>query len=79
MGTFLVEGTTRLAEMTEAGMRSKRLIAAAPELWDAANEYVKLLTREQEPDETAITMAVARLQNVLAKAVGKADWRDIEQ
>lgn len=78
MGTFLTEGKNRLAEVTTAGMRYKMLLATAPELWDAANEVIKALESGVEVSQPQAD-ALHRLRNVVAKAVGKTDWKDVAQ
>lgn len=86
----LQQGRHELARLTERddatpnadpfGSDVKELLVTAPQLWDAANNYIKTLHAPETPDaETLAGIALMRLQAMVAKAVGKMDWDDVKQ
>ena len=80
---FVVQGNRRIARVVFALNAKDRmpgdehlagLLVVAPELWEAAN---RLLCELDGPDSPET--AVDRLRAVVARAVGKEQWSDVEQ
>lgn len=66
----LFEGSNKkLAVLTPSGKEVFNLFVTSPQLWDAANEFLKDGSAEN----------ILRLQNMVAKSVGKTDWRTVAQ
>lgn len=56
----------------------KHLLVTAPQLWDAANELIKELATL--PTASLFLHGKDQtLKNMVAKAVGKTDWKDVKQ
>lgn len=56
------------------------LIVTAPQLWDAANEFIKAFRAPHaDPSQGVLEAAEKRLSDMVAKAVGKTDWKDVLQ
>lgn len=70
-GLDLMEGTKRLATLTDEGKKVLHLLVTAPQLWEAANEVIK--------SEYESIDGVNRLMNAVAKSVGKDDWKKVLQ
>lgn len=75
----LQQGAIELAALTEHGEKVKMLLATAPQLWEAANALVALARRAPEAGAPEWRAAEQALANMVAKAVGKQDWKDVEQ
>lgn len=75
-GARLQQGVTQLARLSPAGEKAQLLLVTAPQLWDAANELVKLVAAGREAMGTD---ELVRLANMVAKAVGKTEWKDVLQ
>lgn len=76
------QGITPLAALTPAGEQVKHLIVTAPQLWEAANDLLKVLSNIIPPDGPpglALIKATERVGNMVAKSVDKADWRKVVQ
>lgn len=74
----LMEGKTMLARLTPEGKKVFALLATAPQLWETANEVVKV-SRQDGKGVVHVQSAIYRLSEMVAKAVGKNDWKDVAQ
>lgn len=82
----LSQGALELAVLTKHGEQVKLLLATAPQLWTAANEAVLSAIagwRKLGYDEGTLYERLSpqekMLAQVVAKAVGKQDWKDVLQ
>lgn len=86
-GLFLNQGTYRLARIEPMkdvveSLKVRMLLVTAPQLWDAANELLKLLTAVGAPLGEASfqrDQAISILANMVAKSVGKTNYEDVLQ
>lgn len=86
---YLSQGKYKLAMMmpqeTEADAtmldieKVENLLVTAPQLWDAANEYLKALRSDGQFAESNATASLIVLEAMVAKSVGKTDWNDVKQ
>lgn len=98
---YVMEGTKTLAALTHHGAVVKALLVTAPQLWEAANDYIKagdvydracMKTAAAEGSGVTVKMledeagaqrkreiAFGRLCAMVAKSVGKTDWKDVAQ
>lgn len=70
----LMQGKTVIAALSPEGETVKSLLVTAPQLWDAANDLIRELVRNGRTD-----LASSPLANMVAKSVGKTDWKDVAQ
>lgn len=74
---WLMQGAIPLASLTKTGDEIKFLLVTSPQLWSAANEVVyeavKLVGYEK------LNPQLKALAQMVAKAVGKAEWRGVLQ
>jgi hypothetical protein len=78
----LMEGKTRLAELTKDGEAVFALLVTAPQLWAAANALILALHAAPKPllDASPAQQSAANLlAYMVAKAVGKTDWKNVAQ
>lgn len=78
----LMEGKTEVALMTSPlGDQTKLLLVTAPQLWAAANELIKVADsiNLQEHVGGKTNAALKQLADMVAKAVGKTDWKEVLQ
>lgn len=83
-GLELRQGASCLATLNPSVAEPvKHLLVTAPQLWAAANEVCHLeyvVVDEGKPENfTEMAEAMERLRNMVAKAVGKQDWKDVLQ
>lgn len=79
----LMQGAVELAPLLPAGKQVKFLLVTAPQLWEAANEVVAaeraFLAKDTNVNADRCATAVTALADMVAKAVGKQDWKDVLQ
>jgi hypothetical protein len=80
----LMQGKDKLADLTEEGRKVQVLLVTAPQLWEAANEFLRQLASDEGADaknamSEAQVATVSRLGNMVAKAVGKDAWGKVLQ
>lgn len=72
----LMQGKDPLAALSPDGEKVMLLLVTCPQLWDAANDVLRTLYTAQAG---ALGPASKRLANMVAKAVGKDKWEDVQQ
>lgn len=81
-GVWLMQGAHRIARLEKMGEAVLLLLVTAPQLWDAANDVMKQ-TDGAGPsalEDSGLTVGARDyLGNMVAKAVGKQDWKDVAQ
>ena len=75
----LSQGAIRLAKLTKTGETFKLLLVTCPQLWNAANDVVLLATKIADKNGEQVHPEIKLLGEMVAKAVGKQDWRTVLQ
>lgn len=78
--TLLCQGVTVLAELTADGVLVLALLVTSPQLWEAANDLLVLdKPGTHFASDSVYQEKITRLKNMVAKSVGKDDWRKVIQ
>jgi hypothetical protein len=74
----LSQGVIELAALTADGERVKHLLVTAPQLWAAANAVI-IEHRSGDTLMVGLDSKIFALAEMVAKAVGKQAWEQVEQ